>query len=656
MESYHSTIKDDDFEHISRDALKQMVEFPLYSADAILSVDKNETIQFANQAAEKIFGYKSEELLNQALTILLPPAHKGGQPENGEGPQPTSVTARITALKRLSSGIRKDGRMVPLEISILKHNRKGPFQFSVIVRDISEQVSQKISIDAHDRRFSAILEAQDNATALLTPSGCITRLNKKARAAHISAKHTIGINFWNAPWWDDTGRQDILQDLIEGLELGQPRAFVMSGKTAEGLTRKFDLSLKPVSANGETFDSIIAEWTPTRKSGTNHKVAQKDHTGENHARIDLLQRTAHIGNWEWMITADDYYWSDETYRIFCYEKNDFSLPPTLPMMLARIHPEDRQKFQQALSDTVTSGEDFSVFYRLALPDHSEKLLHHRGTLLTGQDGHPFQIVATVQDITESSKREKQLTDAMEQLKEFSVIKSQFLANLSHELRTPLNIIIGFSEFIQNSERITPEKLDEYTRYILNSGQHLLSLVNDIILALRLDARMVPLHESHVRLEDSLQAAVAPHQEILIRKRIALSLSVAPDLTIDGDWHLLTRAFAAVVSNAVKFAPEKGRVNISAADADTHVRVIIEDDGTSLPDHKFQTLLTNFGQLDADLNRQYEGIGLGLSIVRSVILLHKGSISITRSPLGGAQVQMTLPKIPSRRPQKKEPLT
>jgi signal transduction histidine kinase len=230
-----------------------------------------------------------------------------------------------------------------------------------------------------------------------------------------------------------------------------------------------------------------------------------------------------------------------------------------------------------------------------------------------------------------------------ELEEASRHKSEFLANMSHELRTPLNAIIGFSQVLQ--QRLFGEvnaKQEEYLEDILSSGNHLLSLINDVLDLSKVEAGQVELDVTDLSLRDALERGVVMVREKAATGGISLSLDVADDVgVVRGDERRLRQVVFNLLSNAVKFTPPGGSVAVAAERVGRDVRVSVTDTGSGIAPEDQVRIFEEFQQTDAGA-AQREGTGLGLALSKRLIELHGGRIWV-ESVLGkGSRFSFTLP--------------
>jgi signal transduction histidine kinase/putative methionine-R-sulfoxide reductase with GAF domain len=250
---------------------------------------------------------------------------------------------------------------------------------------------------------------------------------------------------------------------------------------------------------------------------------------------------------------------------------------------------------------------------------------------------------------ENARLFREIEDKGQQLDAASRHKSEFLANMSHELRTPLNAIIGFSEVLL--ERMfgeVNEKQTEYLGDILSSGQHLLSLINDILDLSKIEAGRLELDLTKFYLPVALENALTVVRERATRHGIALDLAVDDRLgDFVGDERKIRQILLNLLSNAVKFTPEGGRVNVRAMPADGFVEISVSDTGIGIAPEDQAAIFEEFRQVGSDDTRKLEGTGLGLTLAKKFVELHGGQIRVESEEGKGSTFTFTLPVRPSR---------
>jgi GAF domain-containing protein len=238
---------------------------------------------------------------------------------------------------------------------------------------------------------------------------------------------------------------------------------------------------------------------------------------------------------------------------------------------------------------------------------------------------------------------REIEDKSRQLEVASQHKSEFLANMSHELRTPLNAIIGFSEVL--SEKMfgeLNEKQEEYSKDIHASGQHLLSLINDILDLSKIEAGRMELELTDFHLPTALDSALTLVRERAGRRGITLQMNVDDRLgQIQGDERKVRQVVLNLLSNAIKFTPEGGRIDVAAMPKDGFVEVSVRDTGVGIAPEDQEAVFEEFRQVGT-ADKKVEGTGLGLTLCRKFVELHGGKIWV-KSELGkGSTFTFTIP--------------
>jgi len=245
--------------------------------------------------------------------------------------------------------------------------------------------------------------------------------------------------------------------------------------------------------------------------------------------------------------------------------------------------------------------------------------------------------------TDLNRMSEQLGRAHRELEAVSRHKSEFLANMSHELRTPLNAIIGFSEVLKDGlfGTMTP-KQEEYIKDIHTSGHHLLSLINDILDLSKVEAGRMDLNPSSFDVPLVIDDALTLVRERANKNGVKLSSQV--DSNIDeftGDERMVKQILLNLLSNAIKFTPGGGRVEVNAMPTADGLQISVSDTGIGIAEQEHQTIFDAFEQGDGGRDPAREGTGLGLTLARRLVEMHKGRIWVESEVSGGSTFSFTL---------------
>jgi signal transduction histidine kinase/DNA-binding response OmpR family regulator len=297
---------------------------------------------------------------------------------------------------------------------------------------------------------------------------------------------------------------------------------------------------------------------------------------------------------------------------------------------------------------VSTRKDYSLRATKQTNDEIGFLIDRFNEMLAQIQKHEAALQAVNQQLARSEQAALAATRA----------KSGFLANMSHELRTPLNAIIGFSEvLVDKTFGELNTRQNRYVNNILNSGRHLLQLINDILDLAKVEAGRLELDYSSFSAAEALRSVEAVAKALAGKKQVMLTLEADPDLpTVTADEGKFKQIMFNLLSNAIKFTPEGGSVSVSAVQegqaedgtalsqiASGYVHIAVADSGIGIKPEDQKRVFEEFEQLDASYARQQQGTGLGLALTRKLVEMHGGQIWVESEGEGkGSTFHFTLP--------------
>jgi len=312
---------------------------------------------------------------------------------------------------------------------------------------------------------------------------------------------------------------------------------------------------------------------------------------------------------------------------------------TPDLWLETIYKDDRERFSFCVEEQVKRRYRIikckSVHWieEVVFPVHNNK-------------GELIGYAGITNEITEDVLREKELLTAKERAENANRAKSDFLAMMSHELRTPLNAILGMSQILKSSN-LTEDQQDQMD-VIAQSGQNLLSLLNDILDFAKLEVGKLSFNEEEFDLLELLQKISMDLMSHAKEKKLKLILDIEDDLPryVKGDPKRLRQILINLVSNAIKYTKE-GSITLRARclqknSKDGTFSFTVDDTGIGIPKEKLDTIFQRFQQVDSVYRRKHEGVGLGLAIVKELLERMGGSIAVNSKEGEGSQFTCLLP--------------
>ncbi len=361
--------------------------------------------------------------------------------------------------------------------------------------------------------------------------------------------------------------------------------------------------------------------------------------------LEKTQRITHFGNWEWDISRNILSWSDEIYRIFGIAPHQFE--PTYEFFLASVHPDDKEKVNSAVQKSLMDKSPYNIDHRIILGDGTIRTVNEQGKVFSDLEGKPLRMLGIVRDITEAKRAEEMLRQAMRSTEAANNAKSEFLASMSHDLRTPLNSIMGFAQLMKDRTfgPLGHSNYDDYAGLIYDSGNLLVSLINDILDISKIEAGKFSLNKETVNpatLIETTLNMIAPQASV---KGLALNQEFENDLpSLHADPRALSQVLGNMLSNAVKFTPEGGSITIEAGFANSgQLQIKVIDTGIGMSEQDIERAYRPFEQASGIYPHNQEGTGLGVHLSRNLMELHGGTLEI-ESQLGeGTTITLCFPK-------------
>lgn len=334
------------------------------------------------------------------------------------------------------------------------------------------------------------------------------------------------------------------------------------------------------------------------------------------------------------------------------------LPPELLSgtgLFDRVHLSDRVSYLSALADMRDGALSRRLELRIRLPQTGNGA--HAGNGFVADNYQPFALellrgeeqsdvfTLVLRENDETARLREELAQANETAAAAEVAKGRFLAVVSHELRTPLNAIIGFSDMLLHEMfgAFKDPRQKEYVGLVRDSGQHLLAVVTSILDVSRIESGAYATEPEPFRFMEAVDMCQSMMRLQAQAKNIDLQTQIAPDAgDINADRRAVQQMLINLVSNAIKFTPDGGDVVVGAKRIGSRLHFWVRDTGIGIAEEDFANLGKPFMQIQNDYTRRFEGTGLGLSLVKGLVALHEGTMSIESMPGEGTTVTISLP--------------
>jgi PAS domain S-box-containing protein len=305
----------------------------------------------------------------------------------------------------------------------------------------------------------------------------------------------------------------------------------------------------------------------------------------------------------------------------------------------KLHPDDVPRVTEVWERSLTTGMAHEVEFRLLAADATYRNVISRAVPIRGQGGSIREWVGMLTDITEKKKTEREMQEA-------NVRKDQFLAMLAHELRNPLAPIRNAIQVLRVLGPADP-RLQSAREVIDRQIRHLTRLVDDLLDVSRITQGKVTLRKDNVELATIIAHAVETYRTVIDERRqhLEVSLPVRP-LPVEGDPIRLEQIVGNLLNNASKYTEEGGRIWLSAERSANEIVVRIRDTGIGIPEDVLPHVFDLFSQANRSLDRSQGGLGIGLTLVRSMVEMHGGKVeAFSAGPGRGSEFIVTLPLLP-----------
>ncbi|NQE32705.1 PAS domain S-box protein [Microcoleus asticus] len=550
---------------------------------------------------------------------------------------------------------RKDGSVYDVEISLDRVELEGEIMNFCICRDISdrkrieaERQQAEQALRESEARFQAFMNHSPAPAWITDEKGVIFYASQTyLHTFELPTDDLIGKSI--SELYSATVAQQFLdniqaviqtQEVIETVEVAPRR----DGTLGDFLVYKF---LIPDLLGQLLVGGVAIDLTQQHQAETALQMSEE--------RLMLALEASGDGLWDWNIKTGKFYLSSHYQEMRGYQPGELVMD--LNVWEQMIHPDDKFcVFEYLNSHLQDSSIKYACDYRVRCKSGEWKWIADYGKVVAyDEQGKPLRMIGTHKDISDRKQKEIALRQAMEAAESANMAKSIFLANMSHELRTPLNVILGFTQVMTHDPSLTPNQQEDL-QTIRRSGDHLLSLINDILDLSKIESGHCTIEESGFDLIALLHNLRNMLAERASSKRLDLCFEIAPEVPqfILADAQKLRQVLLNLLSNAIKFT-ERGsitlRVSIKAPTTEvafttrTILQFAVSDTGVGIAPEEIDTIFDAFVQAQAG-KQSVSGTGLGLTISRKLLELVGGEIAVSSILRQGTTFTFTFPITPT----------
>lgn len=519
---------------------------------------------------------------------------------------------------------------------VLRDSRNQPTAFLGVALDVTQRQVERRRADELARRFETATRAAGIGHWLIEPGQqaavwsdqlrVIFGLPPNADVPTLGAWLNSFVHADDGPLIKQT-LNSWLQSRAPSVELSF-RIIRADGEVREVLSH----SQVESGVNGPLLFGVVIDLTERRLAEMALKRAEE--------RVALAARGAGIATWEQDLHTAEVHWDPQMWALRGLPAQPEA--PTKQAMLACVHPDDREKASQRIQTTSAIGVALEHEFRVVWPDGRVKWLASRSVETQDANGQRRRIGVNW-DITDSRTSETVRQEREMALRE-SASKSQFLARMSHELRTPLNAVLGFAQLMLDEERGQDSQATSRRRrvaHIQSAGQHLLTLINDVLDLAGLEGGEVRVDLHRVDLQNVVEqtlpllSPLLAHHPVQV-ERGSLSFHLLADSV------RLRQVLLNLLSNAIKYNRANGTVRVHAVAEDDRVLLRVSDTGRGLSASQQQHLFEPFNRLGAEI-AGIEGSGIGLAIVKALVQRMGGTIAVQSQEGVGSTFEVNLPQ-------------
>ncbi|MFA7227693.1 MAG: PAS domain S-box protein [Melioribacteraceae bacterium] len=602
------------------------------SHEFICTLNTRGKITYANPYFLEVFEYTEDEIVKLEFTDLIDSYYQNSEEfdfkkivddrlKTFELPLTTKYGQKIHVLSSFSPAEDAGGNIQ---------------YYNVILTDITLKKESEKDL----MLIRSVFEASQNGIALLNKKRIILVNDSFVQMFNYkSASEILGHNPIDLI---DEKDRDRVVNLMDAADEGKdaPSRFYFTGKRKNLARFEVENSVSYYEIENEKFAVWIVRDVTEEKKAQNALTVSEERYRSITENINESIWTAERQNGKLRAV----FYTPGIKKITSHDAESFIEDPELWKKI--IHPDDAEdvedKMHKFYADSARNSEIFE--YRIIDELGNVIWIENRITLVRDNNGEIEKIFGVVSDITLSKRAESELIKSSQNLKELNETKDRFISIISHDLRTPFSSILGFTDLLLNDKELDAESRTQYIQYIQESSKSMLSLVNSLLDWTRLQTGSIKFEPERINVREIVNKSVQILSGSAMQKRINLTSELGRDFYVHADSGLILQVFNNLISNAIKFTKSEGSIKIGANVniEKKQVEFSVKDSGVGISRDDIQKLFRVDTKFTTSGTSGEKGSGLGLSLVRDIILKHGGDIWVESETGKGSEFIFSIP--------------
>ncbi len=627
--------KEKTFHKISSETDNKLNEILSSAREMICSIEPDGTIIYTNPAFLNLLRYSEIEIIQSNIFELIDSQYLSSKNLDIQNLTESDASIEIPFKTKRGNKIILHSRFVPV-----KDNNSSVSYYNAFFTDLS---NQKIT-EEHLNVFKSIFESSQDGIAIYLNGKIILANDSLASIfGYSNGENLVNMELVDLVLTEDVHKVAEYIHIIENKKDG-PTRFEFLGKRLDGQNINAEAAVSTFQIGDDYYIELIIRDATERKKAQ-LTIRQSEEKYRNIAdNIEDFLYTIEINEKGF----SPVFITPSVEKITSFTASEFLSDSHLFFKI--IHPDDfdsvKDRIRNIFKTNISAVDEFE--FRIINKQGNIVWVRNKLHIVKGVSGKVQKAYGLVSDISMRKKAEEELKKSTENLVKLNETKDKFISIVSHDLRTPFSSILGFTDLILNDNEITTEESRQYVSFIQESSRSMLSLVNSLLDWTRLQTGRFRFEPEKTDITKIIEESFNALSGTAYQKNIELISNVEINTFVFCDQSLLLQVVNNLVSNAIKFTPERGAISVKVAPAPQarFVQLSVEDTGVGIKKENLDKLFKIESKFTSEGTAGEKGTGLGLSLAKEIIEIHGGQIWV-ESELGkGSQFKFTIPIAPA----------